>query len=99
MRKTPVKRKMVWGACVLAMGPLAFATEPGTPDLPTSAGSYHLTYDDEFNDNSTATDLAGWSYDLGNGSTSAAGAGWGNNEDEYYTNSSANISVSTNNGV
>lgn len=59
------------------------------PDIP---GNWHQTWDDEFNSNSTATDLAGWSYDLG-------GGGWGNNELETYTNSSANVNVSTSGGV
>ncbi|HWB52762.1 MAG TPA: family 16 glycosylhydrolase, partial [Tepidisphaeraceae bacterium] len=53
-----------------------------------------MTWSDEFNSGSTATDLAGWSYDIGNGQS-----GWGNNEQEYYTNSAANVSVSTTGGV
>jgi beta-glucanase (GH16 family) len=99
MMITPVTRNILFRSCLLMIWPASvLASEPGTPDLPASAGSYHLTYAEEFNDNSTATDLAGWTYDIGNGSSEGI-PGWGNSEDEYYTNSSANISVSTNNGV
>jgi beta-glucanase (GH16 family) len=99
--KMPVNSKFVScsAAMVILSSAVARAAEPGTPDIPASAGSYHLSYANEFNDNSTATDLAGWSYDLGNGSSSGAGVGWGNNELESYTNSAANVSVSTSNGV
>ncbi|HEY1683637.1 MAG TPA: family 16 glycosylhydrolase [Tepidisphaeraceae bacterium] len=67
-----------------------FARAVSTPQ-PDIAGDWQLSWDDEFN-TGTSTDLAGWSYDLGNGSSQGI-TGWGNNEDEYYTNSSTNVNV------
>lgn len=43
------------------------------------------TYSDQFNNGNS--DLSGWTYDLG-------GGGWGNEEQEVYTNSTNNVSVS-----
>ena len=48
---------------------------------PTTYPGYALKWSDEFNDASINTDV--WNYDIG-------GSGWGNNELEYYTNSSNN---------
>jgi beta-glucanase (GH16 family) len=48
------------------------------------------TYSDQFNNG--ASDLSGWTYDIGNGGPS--NPGWGNDEQEYYTNSTNNVSVS-----
>lgn len=50
-----------------------------------------LIWSDEFN-TSGAPDPAKWVYDIGNGAN-----GWGNNELQYYTNRSENVSVQ--NGV
>lgn len=47
-----------------------------------------LVWADEF-DNPGAPDASKWGYDIGTG-----GGGWGNNELEYYTNRSSNVSVS-----
>src|SRR4029079_3191451 len=49
-----------------------------------------LIWKDEFN--GTSLDPAVWNYETGNGS-----GGWGNNELEYYTNSSKNTLVSNGN--
>lgn len=46
-----------------------------------------LVWSDEFNGTSLNTDY--WTYEIGNGSW-----GWGNNEQQYYTNSEENVSVS-----
>ena len=48
-------------------------------------GNWNLVWSDEFN--GTTIDTNTWTYDLGAG-------GWGNNELEYYTSSSANSYVS-----
>ncbi|MFD2527716.1 family 16 glycosylhydrolase [Flavihumibacter stibioxidans] len=56
----------------------------------TPSGS-GLIWSDEF-DNNGAPDPAKWVYDIGNGAN-----GWGNNELQYYTNRSENVSVQ--NGV
>lgn len=54
------------------------------------AGSWAQTWSAEFNNGQS--DLSGWTYDLGNGDPGLPG--WGNNELEYYTNSTNNVSVS-----
>jgi len=51
---------------------------------------------DEF-DVDGALDSSLWSFDIGNGEGTPAGAGWGNNELQYYTNRSENLTVQ--NGV
>jgi len=53
---------------------------------------YTLTWNDEFS--GTALDLNSWNQEIGNGTN-----GWGNNELEYYTNSSKNTLVSNGNLV
>jgi beta-glucanase (GH16 family) len=40
-----------------------------------------------------APDPTIWTYDLGNGSTTPAGAGWGNEEKQVYTKDAKNVSV------
>lgn len=67
-------------------------TGPVTPTSPVDSGwTFESTpvWADEF-DYTGAPDVAKWGYDLG-------GSGWGNNELEYYTNSTDNASVA--NGV
>ncbi len=49
---------------------------------------YKLVWSDEFNSKG-APDSTKWSYDIGTGDW-----GWGNNEKEYYTNRSQNVSIS-----
>ncbi len=57
---------------------------------PAGAVSPTLTWDDEFNGPvGSAPSAVNWSYDLGVGSP----VGWGNNELESYTNSTANASI------
>lgn len=55
-----------------------------------------LVMQDEF-DVDGALDSSLWSFDIGNGEGTPAGAGWGNNELQYYTNRSENLTVQ--NGV
>ncbi|SNR64162.1 Glycosyl hydrolases family 16 [Lutibacter agarilyticus] len=55
-----------------------------------------LVMADEF-DTDGALNNEIWSYDIGNGSDTQAGAGWGNNELQYYTDRSENATVQ--NGV
>lgn len=54
------------------------------------SGSWSQTWGAEFNGGQA--DLSGWTYDLGNGGPSLPG--WGNNELQNYTSSTANVSVS-----
>ncbi|MDF2457459.1 MAG: glycoside hydrolase family 16 [Cytophagaceae bacterium] len=49
----------------------------------------NLVFYDEFN--GTTLDGTKWNYDLGNGCPNLCG--WGNNEKEYYTNSTQNVNV------
>jgi beta-glucanase (GH16 family) len=49
--------------------------------------TYKLVWADEFNTKG-APDSTKWSYDIGTGDW-----GWGNNEKEYYTNRSENVSI------
>jgi beta-glucanase (GH16 family) len=75
-------------------------TENGTSLLTDNAGyitplsypGYTLAWQDEFN--GTILDMTSWNQELGNGSN-----GWGNNELEFYTNSTKNTLVSNGNLV
>ena len=51
-------------------------------------GQYQLMWADEFDD--IELDLSKWNYDIGQGVW-----GWGNNELQYYTNSTSNIKLDT----
>jgi len=57
---------------------------------PSSYPGYTLVWQDEFF--GTALDLNSWNQEIGNGA-----GGWGNNELEYYTNSTKNTFVSNGN--
>lgn len=63
-----------------------------TDDNQTVATFTELVMQDEF-DTDGAPDSSIWSYDIGTGAGTAAGAGWGNNELQYYTNRSENVTV------
>lgn len=56
-------------------------------DAPASYAGYTLKWSDEFN--GTALDQNNWSYEVGDGCPDLCG--WGNNELEYYTNSTDNL--------
>jgi beta-glucanase (GH16 family) len=60
-----------------------FTTTPPTQNPDTDYTN--LVWSDEFNTDG-APDSSKWSYDLGAG-------GWGNNEEQFYTNSSSNVVV------
>lgn len=55
-----------------------------------------LVMQDEFN-NDGAPNSSIWNYEIGDGSDTQAGAGWGNNELQFYTDRSENVTVQ--NGV
>ncbi|MGC4021777.1 MAG: Calx-beta domain-containing protein [Cyclobacteriaceae bacterium] len=57
---------------------------------PSSYSDYTLVWSDEFSE--SALDLGVWGPETGNGS-----GGWGNNELEYYTNSTKNVFLSNGN--
>lgn len=56
-------------------------------DAPISYPGYTLKWSDEFN--GTVLDQNNWAYDAGDGCPALCG--WGNNELEYYTNSTDNL--------
>jgi beta-glucanase (GH16 family) len=66
---------------------------------PTTHGqSLTLIWSDEFNSaTSSNVDTTKWTFDTGNGSDTAAGPGWGNDELEFYTGRTNNAYVA--NGV
>lgn len=65
-------------------------TEDRGYSTPTTYPGYTLAWSDEFN--GAAINASDWNFEIGNGS-----GGWGNNELEYYTNSSKNSFVSNGN--
>lgn len=69
-----------------------FVTSNEGYTTPLSYPGYSLVWKDEFDGSTLNT--ADWNYEIGNGS-----GGWGNNELEYYTNSSKNVLVSNGNLV
>ncbi len=58
----------------------------------TQAQSWSLVWSDEFD--GTELDTNSWSYQTGTGTAYGLPAGWGNNELQYYTNRTSNVSVS-----
>ena len=67
-----------------------------TEDKQTVARFAELVMADEFNDDGVPNPKI-WGYDIGNGSDTQAGAGWGNGELQYYTSRTENVKVE--NGV
>jgi beta-glucanase (GH16 family) len=63
----------------------------GTSNIPTT--TWNLVWSDEFDGAAGApVDSTKWRHDIGDG-CSAGICGWGNNEKEYYTNTSENIAL------
>lgn len=67
-----------------------FVTDNTGYSTPLNYPGYTLVWSDEFS--GTTLDGNTWNYETGNGS-----GGWGNNELEYYTNSTKNVFVSNGN--
>jgi beta-glucanase (GH16 family) len=67
-----------------------FITDNTGTTSPMTYPGLALIWNDEFS--GTALDAGTWNYEIGNGS-----GGWGNNELEYYTNSTKNAFVSNGN--
>jgi beta-glucanase (GH16 family) len=68
---------------------LNFVTDNTGFNTPSTYPGLTLVWNDEF---SSPLNTANWNYEIGNGS-----GGWGNNELEYYTNSTKNSFVSNGN--
>lgn len=61
----------------------------------SGSGSWNLVWSDEFNQTpGTAPNSNYWQYDIGNGDS-----GWGNNEIQYYTNSTSNVYIAETSGT
>ncbi|MDB5272654.1 MAG: carbohydrate-binding protein, partial [Chitinophagaceae bacterium] len=72
------------GASTTSAAASVTVTAPVVNDCPK------LTWSDEFN--GTSLDQSKWNYQTGDGCP--GNCGWGNNELEYYTNTTSNVSVS-----
>src|SRR6266852_5013890 len=78
-----IKRQLLLAASAVILSAGAARAQVASPG---QGRIWNSTWSDEFN--TGASDLSGWTYDLG-------GGGWGNNEKEVYTNSSQNAFVAT----
>ncbi len=86
-------RKIVAYATVFALVvcSITFTPKAITAAVPSSEGhnSWSLVWSDEFDQTvGGAPDTSNWSYDIGTGSS-----GWGNNERQYYTDSTDNVYI------
>ena len=69
---------------------LNFVTDNAGSTSPSAYPGMSLVWNEDFS--GTSLDASNWNYEIGNGS-----GGWGNNELEYYTNSTKNVFVSNGN--
>jgi beta-glucanase (GH16 family) len=81
-------------AATTACGGGAAASTTSPPDTTTTPKiTYTQVWSDEFDGAAGApADPAKWSFDVGDGCTAGI-CGWGNNEKEYYTNGTDNVSL------
>ena len=75
---------------IVAEDGLNFVTDNTGFSTPATYAGLNLVWNEEFS--GTSLNTASWNYEIGNGS-----GGWGNNELEYYTNSTKNVFVSNGN--
>jgi beta-glucanase (GH16 family) len=86
--EVPMPRSRILAALVASLAIAAVLTVPAGGTATAAVGN--LTWSDEFNGPAgTAPDSARWGRDIG-------GHGWGNNELEYYTNSTSNAAMDGN---
>lgn len=86
---TPTAVPTVMPTATPTVMPTATPTAPPTQEIPYPPqleANYNLKWHDEFD--GTALNRNNWTYDIGGGN-----ALWGNNELEYYTDSTDNVSV------
>ncbi len=87
--------RILGAACALALG----ASLACTDDKPSSVSppptiTWIQVWSDEFDGPAGArVDNTKWSYDTADGCNGGGGCGWGNDEKEYYTDSSENIAL------
>lgn len=82
--------------CLLLTALCLVTLSCSTDSTQTVAEFTDLVWQDEF-DVEGVPNSAIWGYDIGNGSDTQAGEGWGNGELQYYTNRTENVNVE--NGV
>ena len=84
----PVSRRWLASALVAGAAVACAASEPGPP-----SGQWVQVWSDEFTGPAGAgIDTTIWRYDTADG-CSQSNCGWGNNEEEYYSKSTANIAL------
>jgi len=84
----PVSRRWLASALVAGAAVACAASEPGPP-----SGQWVQVWSDEFTGPAGAgIDTTIWRYDTADG-CSQSNCGWGNNEKEYYSKSTANIAL------
>ena len=95
---SPATVSLLVTVAALALAACGGGGGAGTTTLPTDTTTappitWNLVWSDDFDGAAGASvDPAKWSFDLGDGS-SAGIPGWGNNEKEFYTNATDNVSL------
>ncbi|MFI5494716.1 family 16 glycosylhydrolase [Actinoplanes sp. NPDC051859] len=87
-RRRPAPAPRARAALVSALAAVALSSglTAAAPPAPAQAAIGPVTWSDEFNGAAgTSIDPGKWKFDIG-------GSGWGNNEQQYYTNSTSNVS-------
>lgn len=75
----------------VAVSAVLFAANITANDAQAASSRYKLVWSDEFNGTKLNTD--NWNYNIGNGGEYNGNPGWGNNEQEYYTDREENVKV------
>lgn len=96
INKFKVKSKVTFFSFLMLFSFFFVITSCSNDETQTVVNYTELVMQDEF-DVDGSLDSSLWSFDIGNGEGTDAGIGWGNNELQYYTNRTENITVQ--NGV
>lgn len=92
INKIKMRRQSLFFKVFLIAIPMFVISSCDTDETQTVANFTQLVMQDEFDiDGEPNRDI--WGYDIGDGSDTQAGVGWGNNELQYYTNRSENVTV------
>ena len=96
INKFKIKSKVTFYSFLMLISFFFVFSSCSNDETQTVVNFKELVMQDEF-DVDGALDSSLWSFDIGNGEGTDAGEGWGNNELQYYTNRTENITVQ--NGV
>ena len=96
INKFKIKSKVTFFSFLILISFFFVTSSCSNDETQTVVNFKELVMQDEF-DVDGALDSSLWSFDIGNGEGTDAGEGWGNNELQYYTNRTENITVQ--NGV